>query len=92
MEKTTIITWEDFKLEITYDPEPYPEVLVTDIIYGDDIVPFFEKVQNSPNFLGDVAQLAAEDYFDNWADELEERERFYPEDFADEIYETRYDK
>jgi len=92
MEKTAIVNWKGFELEITYDPMLYPEVQVTDIIYNDDQIPFFEKVQNSPTFIADVNQLAAEDYFDVHYDELEEREMERMQPCPDDIHERQFDK
>ena len=85
MEKETTITWQGLKVDVHYEPNGMPDVILLDAICPDNPIQFLKKVQGNKYALDEIATLVGED----WASNQPEPD---PTDFSDIIYEMMNDK
>jgi len=87
MEKETTITWQGLKVDVHYEPNGMPDLILLNVICYDNPIEFLEKVQGNENALDEIATIVGED----WA--AEQDEPFYDIfDHADEMYEFKNNK
>ena len=82
MEKETTITWQGLKVEVRYEPNGMPDLILLDAYCPDKPIEFLEKVQGNENALDEIATIVGED----WAADN------YSEPDIDYLYERSIDK
>ena len=83
MEKETTVNWNGLNLEVGYEENGYPDVILKYVHCEDAPIKFLEKVQEGKDIVGEVATLVGEVWSETHQEEL---------DRSDEIYEFLNDK
>jgi len=83
MEKETTITWQGLKVDVHYEPNGMPDLILLNVICYDNPIEFLEKVQGNENALDEIATIVGED----WA-----AENYVSEPDIDYLYERSVDK
>jgi hypothetical protein len=86
MEKETTVNWNGLNLEVGYEENGYPDVILKYVHCEDAPITFLEKVQECKDIVGEVATLVGE----VWAETINEEPDIF--DKADYYYEMQNEK
>ena len=86
MQKQRIIKWKGLDIEVEYEENGYPDVILKDAHCPDNQIEFLEKVQESKDIIGELCTIIAE----YWSEEYDDR--FDEMEYGEQLYEMLHDK